>query len=593
MPNKENPIRISHSIKLLWELTPVKQRAIFYKLSVLIVFAAIAEILSIIAVIPFVQVLTNSPELQSSESINNILKFFNITDMADIQVFFVVSFIFIVIIASLMRLLLLRYSAYASFSAGSIFSVNLYRNTLMLPYKTHIESNTSDDINSITAKNNTVIYGVVSPLCNLLSAFVIALTIIAGLIYVDPMTSLFIFTAFSSLYLLIGFYSKSRLNNNSKIIAKESTHVIQTLQEGLGSIRDVIIENAYESFIRVYKQADVPLRQAQASSVVISQSPRFILEGLGMTVIACVALYFIIFKPGDSLLTTLTVFALGSQRLLPILQQAYMSWSNIIGSSQSLSDVVSRLYEPDTQTNELQVDSSKPLEIIFNKSLELDSLSFSYAPSENKVFNNISFKISRGDKVGFIGESGCGKSTALDIIMGLLDPTKGEVLIDGYTLSRKNKKQWHSLIAHVPQRIFIADSSIKSNIAFGIEEDKINNVKLWEAITVAELESVVNKLSEKEHTILGENGAKLSGGQIQRIGIARAIYKNAPVLILDEATSALDSETENKVIDNIMQLPDTRTLIMVAHRLNTLLSCDYCLKFEHGDVSYSDAPKIS
>ena len=592
MLNKQSPNKIANSIQLLWGLTPVKQKNIFYKLSFLIVFAAIAEVLSIIAVIPFVQAITNPLELQSNNLISGVLEFLKISDSLDIQLFFVVCFVAIIIIASLLRLILLRYSAYAAFSTGSIFSVNLYRNALKQPYKNHVASNTSDDINSITTKNNTVIYGVVSPICNLLSALVIGSTIVAGLIYVDPITSFFIFLAFSSLYLMIALFSKAMLATNSKIIAKESTKVIQTLQEGLGSIRDVIIENSYESFIKIYKKADVPLRRAQASSVVISQSPRFILEGLGMSVIACVALYYLIYKPGDSALTTLTVFALGSQRLLPILQQAYMSWSNIIGSSQSLSDVVKKLNESKHEISEGDKNNFSSPVSIFRQTLEFKNLSFSYSSDDAKVFDNISFKLSYGDKVGFLGESGCGKSTAVDIIMGLLDPSDGNVLIDGKPLSETNKRYWHALIAHVPQRVFISDSSIKNNIAFAIDEEDIDDEKFRVAVAVAELDSVIDNLPEKENTVLGENGAKLSGGQIQRVGIARAIYKRASVLIMDEATSALDIETERKVIRNIMELPGKTTLIMVAHRLNTLSNCDYCINFERGRVSYCDVPKI-
>lgn len=382
------------------------------------------------------------------------------------------------------------------------------------------------------------------------------------------------------------------LATNSKIIAKESTNVIQALQEGLGSIRDVIIENSYDTFIKIYKNSDIPLRQAQASSVVISQSPRFILEGLGMSVIACVALYYLIYKPGDSALTTLTVFALGSQRLLPILQQAYMSWSNIVGSSQSLSDVVSKLNESQTETNKWDSSNFRSLGCVFKETLEFNNVSFSYSSSEKRIFENVSFKLSCGDKVGFIGASGCGKSTAVDIIMGLLPPSEGHVLIDGRPLLKNNERDWHSLIAHVPQRVFIADSSIKANIAFATEDKDIDDGKLKVAIAVAELDSVINNLPDKENTLLGENGARLSGGQIQRVGIARAIYKRAPILVMDEATSALDNETERKVIKNIMELPEKITLIMVAHRLNTLARCDYCLKFERGGVSYCDVPSI-
>lgn len=586
------PAGVLDSIQSLWGLTPVKQKKVFYKLAGLIVLAAIAEVLSVIAVIPFVQVINGPAEVQSNQVVGYAVELLEIKNPMELQLFVVISFVAVVIAATLFRLMLLRYSAYAAFSTGAIFSTNLYRNTLMRSYEDHVSSNTSDDINSIVSKNNTVIYGVVAPLCNFLSALVIGSTIVAGLVYVDPITSFFIFFSFLGLYLIIGLSSKTMLATNSKIIAKESTNVIQALQEGLGSIRDVIIENSYDTFIKIYRNSDIPLRQAQASSVVISQSPRFLLEGLGMSVIACVALYYLIYKPGDSALTTLTVFALGSQRLLPVLQQAYMSWSNIVGSSQSLSDVVTKLNESQNEADKWDGRNIRSLGRIFRESLEFNKVSFSYSSSGKRVIDNVSFKLSCGDRVGLIGPSGCGKSTAVDIIMGLLPPSEGQVLIDGKPLLKNNEREWHSLIAHVPQRVFIADNSIKANIAFATEDQDIDNEKLKVAIAVAELDSVINNLPDKENTLLGENGARLSGGQIQRVGIARAIYKRAPILIMDEATSALDNDTERRVIKNIMELPEKITLIMVAHRLNTLARCDYCLKFERGGVSYCDAPSI-
>jgi ATP-binding cassette subfamily B protein len=305
------------------------------------------------------------------------------------------------------------------------------------------------------------------------------------------------------------------------------------------------------------------------------------MEAVGMTLISVIA-YFLVSK-SDNLTTSnaipiLGVLAIGAQRMLPILQQGFIAWSTIKGSSASINDTL-ELLEQSVQTNlEKEV-------ISFNSEIYLKNISFQYTKEGPGIINNLELKINKGARIGFIGETGCGKSTLLDIIMGLVSPSLGQILIDGIPLSEKNVSSWHKNIAHVPQSIFLSDSSISENIAFGIPKDQIDLNKVILAAKNAQLDDIINTWENKYNTIVGERGVRLSGGQRQRIGIARALYKNAKVLIFDEATSALDNYTEESVMSTIDLLNNNFTIIMVAHRISTLKNCDQIVELCFGKIN--------
>jgi ATP-binding cassette subfamily B protein len=409
------------------------------------------------------------------------------------------------------------------------------------------------------------------------------------LFFIDPQVALISALVFGIVYLTISFGARKALQKNSSLIANESEEMVKALQEGLGGIRDVLIDGTQEFYCKIYQRADLSLRKAAGDIVFISGSPRFLMEGIGMCLIAILA-YFLMRAGGGvvSAIPLLGALALGAQRLLPVLQQAYAAYSTIKGAESSFEDILDLLRQPLPLTeNQDSIRSVK-----FKEDIVFNDLSFRYDNHSSMVLKNVNLTFKKGEKVGFVGVTGSGKSTLIDILMGLLSPSSGELLIDGVSITSENRRVWQRLIAHVPQNIYLADSSIQENIAFGIHSDQINEDQVKKAAEQAQIGELVKQLTERYDGHVGERGVQLSGGQRQRIGIARALYKDSDVLIFDEATSALDIQTEKKIMQQITALSGDRTIFIVAHRLTTLKECDRIIRinedFTVDEVNYDE-----
>ena len=310
-------------------------------------------------------------------------------------------------------------------------------------------------------------------------------------------------------------------------------------------------------------------------------SPRYALEALGMLLISALA-YMLALQPNGiaKAIPVLGVLALGAQRLLPILQLAYSSLSTIQGGEASLKDALELLEQP--LPDYADQPPAKPL--MFLKKIELKNLSFRYTEQTPLVLNNLNLEICKGSRTGFIGVTGSGKSTLLDVVMGLLQPTDGALEIDGQSITSANNRAWQAHIAHVPQAIYLSDSTIEENIAFGIPKGSIDHKRVKKAAQQAQIAHIIESWPKKYKTYVGERGIRLSGGQRQRIGIARALYKQADVIIFDEATSALDNDTEQAVMEAIESLGNELTILIIAHRLTTLKNCTQVVELGDGGI---------
>jgi ABC-type multidrug transport system fused ATPase/permease subunit len=356
---------------------------------------------------------------------------------------------------------------------------------------------------------------------------------------------------------------------------------VKTLQEGLGGIRDVQLDQTQPAFISEYKRVDAALREAQAVNEFVSTAPRYIIEACGIVLIAGMAMV-LSQGPGGLIaaLPVLGALALGAQRLLPLLQVIYYGWSHIVAKQRALLDVLEIL---DLPIGEMNFPRAVP--IPFTREIALEEVCFRYVGDRPLVLDAITLTIPKGARIGFIGRTGSGKSTIVDLIMGLLKPSVGRILIDGTPLTSENLRAWQTQIAHVPQAIFLADASIAQNIAFGVPEEEVDFSRVRDAARRSELSNFIESLPSGYQTVVGERGIRLSGGQRQRIGIARALYKNASVLVFDEATSALDSETEDAVMSSISALGRELTMIIIAHRLSTVEMCDQVYRLEDGRLA--------
>ncbi len=553
------------------------------------ILASFAEILSIGAVLPFLGVLTAPDRIFLHTAAQPLIQILKLT--APEQLLFPITMIFGIaaLITGTMRLILFWATTRLSFATGADLSIDIYRRTLYQPYAVHCTRNSSEVIAGITSKANTVIYGVILPLLTLISSSVMLIAILFALLSVEPVIALAGFGGVGIIYISIVQLTRQQLITDGHRISIESNQVIKSLQEGLGGIRDVLIDGNQSTFCQIYRSADLPLRRAQGNQMFIAQSPRYAVEALGMVLIS--ALAYLLSQQPDGITKAIPILgalAVGAQRLLPVLQQTYASWTSIRGNQSMLKDTLELLDQP----LPAYADQTEARPLSFTKSISFRQLGFRYNPQTPFVLRNINLDIDKGSRVGFIGATGSGKSTLLDIVMGLLEPVEGTLEIDGRAVVPENRRAWQIHIAHVPQIIFLTDGTVEENIAFGLPKDLIDKQRIRQAAQQAQLAENIESWPKQYQTIVGERGIRLSGGQRQRIGIARALYKRADVIIFDEATSALDNETEQAVMDAIENLSPYLTVLIIAHRLTTLKNCIQIVELGDGGIqrmgSYQD-----
>lgn len=550
----------------------------FQYLTILIItiIGAFFETLAVTSSVPFISYLTNNENINNIKILEIFQNIFNIEDQKYdfiiISLFFGINIIF----ASIIRLLILFSNIKFSELIGLDIGKQIFSKSLNRSYLEHTKSSSSEIIDGISIKLNEAIAGI-NAFLQLLSWLFIFLGLIISLMIINykiALTSSFIFII---TYLFISLFSNKTVINNSKIIATKSEELIEIIQDSFGGIRDIIIGGYHNEYIKKYRKIESLRRSKLAETNFITLSPKFILEAIGYTLIILITLFLHIKYSDYRILSTLGGFAIGAQRLLPALQQIYANISKVKSYQASFKRVLRLLNQSESNrlNDKLKLKSIPKLE--FKKSIKLKNICFKYSPEENYVLNSLDLTIKKGDCIGIKGKTGEGKSTLLDILMGLLEPKSGKFMIDDIDLYEKNKyfvEQWLNKISHVPQSIFLTNSTIARNIAFGIDSKSINYKKLYEIAEICQLKELIDNLQYGFETLVGERGIMLSGGQRQRIGIARALYFDNEVIFLDEATSALDNFTEKKIMDSIYELSNKITIVIIAHRLSTLQSCN-------------------
>ena len=565
----------------LWHHISLRRRVQFGLLLVLMLLTSFAEIVSIGAILPFLGMLTAPEQFFKLPFTQLFLQVLNLTDLTQLLFAFTFVFIVAILLAAAMRLILLWFSTRLSFATGAELSVNIYRRTLYQPYEVHCARNSSTIINAILSKASDVIYSIIMPALTMISSTLILVTVIISLLALNPTIALYVFGGLGIIYGSIIYLTRKKLLIHGQRIASQSNNIIKSLQEGLGGIRDVLIDGSQDTYCQIYRDIDAPLRRAQGNSMFLSQSPRYGIEALGMILIVVLA-YSIAQEAGGLIksIPMLGALALCAQRTLPVLQQAYSSWTSIRINQASLQDTLDLLDQP-LPCYAFQLANQQ---LPFNHSISLRQIDFRYNQQTPFVLKQINLTIEKGSRVGIIGTTGSGKSTLLDIVMGLLQPTGGVLIIDDEIVTSVNQRSWQAHIAHVPQAIFLADSTIEENIAFGVPKNQIDHKRVRQAAQQAQLTESIQKWPDKYQTYVGERGVRLSGGQRQRIGIARALYKQADVIIFDEATSALDNETEQAVMQSIESLSKDLTILIIAHRLTTIKNCTQIIELGEGVI---------
>lgn len=572
------------SSKLFKQLNRRRRRQ-FLLLLFLTVIGSISEVVSLGALIPFLGALTQPEIVLQYPFVASSMNFFGLSNNeSDLILFMTIVFSTAAIFSGFMRLLLLRVSIFLSNMSAADISSDIYKRTLYQPYSVHISRSSSEIIAGITQKVSTVVRVLMSIVTVITSAGLFS-SILIGLIYINPKVAITAAFVFGSGYSITAWVVHQRLLNKGKDISSETTGVVKALQEGLGAIREVLLDGTQNIYSNIYNKSVRTLQKANAESTFLNQAPRFVMESLGIVLIATLA--FLLSKEDGGVsaaIPLLGALAFGAQRLIPILQQLYGNWTSFATNYAQLLDVLKLLDQP---LPKYAVKKTKHM-LDFKDSIDLQNVYFHHKSNDPWILSNINLTIKKGTCLGIIGSTGGGKSTLLDVVMFLLEPTEGKVLIDGESLSSEMAYPWQHLIAHVPQSIYLSDFTIMENIAFGVEKENIDLNRVTKAAKVAQIHGFIKNHKDGYNALVGERGVRLSGGQRQRIGIARALYKGAKVLLLDEATSALDESTEIEVMKGITELDENITIIIIAHRISTLSSCESIIRIENGKIIEQD-----
>lgn len=571
----------------LWGHLRTKRKIQIYGLTFLIINLGLSEILTLFSFQEFLAFLANPNQIEKYQLTNNFLKILNVNNINNFIVPSTALLIFLVTSTIVIRLSTLRFIEKISSLVGNDLSTKALKNIIFQPYKDHLSQNSSEIITAVVVYVDSAVKTLRLVTIGF-SALIVSLSIILGLLKIEKNLALISLIISIICYLFIGKSTRKILLENSSQKAKGQVNQVKIISEVIGAIKDVILMQSYDFYLKRFKKEDFKVRKSMASTAFISVMPRYIIESAAIIFLALIVLLFYTnnYSP-EYILPTLGSFAIGSQKLLPALQNCFLSWSGLKSQRTALTKL---LYYLDLNNKEyIELKNKKSLH--FEELFQIKDVSFAYDKNSSSTLSDINISIKKGEKIGFFGSTGSGKSSLIDIINGLLKPISGYLILDGQNLHDPNNssllKSWQTSLAYVPQTIFLSDSTIMENIAFGIDKSQINMEKVIEASKKAYILKYINSLPNKFNTIVGERGIRLSGGQRQRISLARAIYRllnNTNILILDESTSALDIATEKKVIDSLININNDLTIIMITHRLTTLTKFDRVIELKNGKV---------
>lgn len=569
--------------KLLFLLTPrERKRAIV--LLIMITIMALLDVIGIASIMPFMAVLTNPGLIESNYILNTMFRnsaIFGVENNQDF-IFALGILVFILLIVSMTFKLLTSYLQ-IQFVQMREYSIGkrLVEGYLKQPYSWFASRNSTDFGKTILSEVAVIIGNGIGPLIELIAKSIVAIAIISLLFIADPKLAFIVGLTLGTVYLIIFYIVRKILNQLGQKRLKNNELRFLEVNEAFSATKEIKVRGLEETYIKNFSKSAQSYAKAQGSFLIISQLPRFILEAIAFGGILIVILN-LISQTGslNNAIPVISLYVFAGYRLMPTIQQIYINFTQLTFVGPS----VDKLYQ-DLISLKVVSKNHKTTDFPFYKSIILNNIHYSYPQSNRTALKDISLTIKAKTTVGFVGTTGSGKTTIVDIILALLEAQKGTLEVDGKVITKQNSRAWQLSIGYVPQHIYLADDTVAANIAFGVDDEKINQKMVEKSAKVANLHNfVIDELPKQYNTSIGDRGIKLSGGQRQRIGIARALYHNPKILILDEATSALDNQTEEAVMDAINNLGKNMTIILIAHRLNTIKNCDIIFKLDKGQI---------
>lgn len=550
----------------------------------LIVIMALMETVGVASIMPFVSVLANPGIVEDNFYLSSVYKFFNFNSV-DNFLFFLGIVVFVIFISTLAFRAFTLY-AITRFSSMRVHTMacRLLAAYLRQPYEYFLGRNTADMAKSILSEINQVTTKVLMPLMKLIAGVMMAVAILLLLLVVEPMVSIGAAVLLGGFYTIVYVFSRRVLHyiGEDRILANKERFILTS--EVLNGIKELKLLGRDNAYMLRFEEPSKRYARHQATVTLISQLPRYAIQAVSLGGVVLMILYLLgRHKDLENALPLIALFAFAGYRLIPAFQEVF---GNIAQLRYGLP-VLDSLYKDLTAKQEFEkkITNKTNIRLDLSYQITIKDVTYRYPSSEKDALKNLNIIMPRGNSIGFVGRTGAGKSTTVDLILGLLTPTKGQILIDKIPLDSSNMRAWQDKIGYVPQSIYLSDDTVAANIAFGIDADSIDYKAVENAARIAHIHDYINlEMPDGYYTIVGERGVRLSGGQRQRLAIARALYHDPDVIIFDEATSALDNSTEAAIMEAIEELHGTKTIILIAHRLSTVRSCDRIFLLDNGEV---------
>lgn len=563
-----------------------QQKLRLFKIQFMIIFSSFLETISVLSIGPFMTLVSSPETINSNFYLSKAYQYLNIQEPNNFLILFGSLILFIMIISAFFSMITIWRLSILGGQIGADLSNRMFNYYITRPLSFHLQTNSSQLASKLIVESNRLTHSVLLQFLYLNSKLILILMMIITILITVPIIAILSTLLFLVSYISIYRFASYRLNRNGIVISNESQSRMRTINESFGGIKDLLIHGLQTNFISKYKKSTDNYYSSWSSNQVLALLPRYAIEltAYGTMISAILFLLFSFDNNIGKVLPIIAVFGLASMKMLPAFQQCYFSVSTMRANMNAYLVVRKELLDIRNEENSYDGDLELESELTFKEKVSLHGISFQYQENKDEVLNDISLDINANQTVGLVGASGSGKSTVINILIGLLQPTKGSITVDGQELTKANLGAWQQKIGFVSQDIFLLDASIKENIAFGYHSKDIDLKRIEKVLEMAQLDKFVLTLPNGIDTGVGERGVQLSGGQLQRIGIARALYGNPEILVFDEATSNLDRISEKLIMETIANIGKSTTIIMIAHRLSTVKECDNIFLFNNGSL---------
>ena len=568
--------------------TPKELRS-FVILLFLTIATGISQAVSVVSIFPFMDVITNPNIIEENYWLNLIYTELGFTSSSDFIIFLGFATLTLLVVSNAISAFTIWYKAKFVWANNHSISKRLLDIYLRQNYPFFLSKNSADVSKNILSEVQLLTTGYMIPLLHAISGVIISLTIIVSIFIISPYATLFAIIIFGGIYGLIYTFFRNKLRKSGKSRLNANQERFSVVNEAFGGIKDIKLKGNELFYLKMYSKPSKVYADTMAKHKVIGEIPKFLLETLAFGgIIAFILILYLLYGDVGNVIPIASLFAFAGYRLMPSLQKVYDGVTKLKFNYHTLDNIRKEMANAENifQYQNINIEEIPSETIELEKEIRLEGVKYSYPNTTHNSLDGVDISVKKGTSVAVVGTTGAGKTTLVDVILGLLLPQEGTIYVDDTKITESNLRAWQKNLGYVPQHIYLANSSVKNNIAFGIPDDQIDMEQVIRSAKIANIHDfVMEEMQDGYDTIVGERGVRLSGGQRQRVGIARALYHDPDVLVLDEATSSLDGMTEKAFVDALNKLAKVKTLIIIAHRFNTIQNCDKIYMLEKGRIT--------